>query len=123
PDLDEPHAAFDEPASDENLAGLRPFAVAFEDVLRLATDIERLGRLALHAISELKAVNAGVQRRVIAALVLVVLVEGRQRIELPPLYIRRQPLVADVLDQLVDLSVLRVDVSPLINARQKGRLP
>ena len=61
--------------------------------------------------------------RIVAALVLVVLVERGQQIELPPLRIGRQPLVADVLDQLVDLGVLRVDVRALIHARQKRRLP
>src|SRR5204862_6090890 len=113
----------DEATGDQNLTGLCSFAVAIEDVLRLAADVERLGRLALHAVSELKAVDAGVECGIEAPLLLVATVEGRQSIELPPLYVGRQPGVFHVLDQLVDLGVLGIDVSALINAWQESRLP
>jgi hypothetical protein len=45
PDLHEAHAALDQPPGDQDLPGLHAFAVAFQDVLRLAADVERLGRL------------------------------------------------------------------------------
>ena len=123
PDLHEPHAALDQPAGDQNLPGLRAVAVGFEHVLGLAADVEGLGRFALHAVGQLEAVDAGVEGRVVAALLFVLLVEGGERVELPPLGVGRQPLVADVLDQLVDLGVLRVDVGALVDAGQKRRLP
>jgi hypothetical protein len=40
-----------------------------------------------------------------------------------PLFRQRRVVVFDVLDQLLDLRVLRVDVSALVNARQKSALP
>ena len=54
----------------------------------------------------------------------VLLIELAQQIEL----LRAAPacdtnVVLDVLDQLLDFLVLRVDVGALINARQKGALP
>ena len=68
--------------------------------------------------------DAGFERRIVAALVsLCCLLSCGERVELPPLRSLRQPLVADVLDELVDLGVLRVDVRSLIDARQKRRLP
>ena len=67
-------------ASDEDLAGLRAFAVAVENVFGFASDIEGFRRLALHAIGELEAVDAGVEGRIGAALVEVPLVQGGQSI-------------------------------------------
>ena len=46
-----------------------------------------------------------------------------QQVELPALIVARQGRVADVLDQLVELGVLRVDVRALVGAGQEGRLP
>ena len=43
--------------------------------------------------------------------------------KLPPLGVFRQPAIADVFDELFDVSVLRVDVGALIHARQERGLP
>src|SRR5262245_14116150 len=50
PDLHEPHTTLNQAASNENLAGLRAFTVAFEDVLGLAADVEGLSGFLLHAV-------------------------------------------------------------------------
>ena len=49
---------------------------------------------------------AGSEGRIEAAGLLVPLVERSQHVELPPLGLGRQPLVADVYDQLVDIAEL-----------------
>ena len=46
-----------------------------------------------------------------------------QQIELAPLHRRRRMRAANVLDQLFDLRMLRIDICALINARQECRLP
>src|SRR5205814_9922936 len=96
--------------------GLRSLAIAIQNIFWLAADIKRLGRLFLHAVGQLKAMGAGVEGRVEAPLIFVVLVERGQSVELPPLYVSRQPLIADVLDELVDFGVLRIDIGSLIHA-------
>ena len=50
-------------------------------------------------------------------------VELLQEIELPPLFLAADFLVADVLDQLLDFDVLRVEVRALVDARQEPGLP
>ena len=50
-------------------------------------------------------------------------VQLTQQIELLPLFVRRNELVLDVLDQLFDFLVLSVDVGALVNSRQKCALP
>src|SRR5207247_3425630 len=42
PDLNEPHATLYEPAGNQNLTSLCPFAVAFENVFGLPADVKRL---------------------------------------------------------------------------------
>ena len=50
-------------------------------------------------------------------------VELLQQVELLPLFGQRGVIVLDVLDQLLDLGVLRIDVSALVNAGQEAGLP
>jgi hypothetical protein len=55
--------------------------------------------------------------RVAAALLMAAL--SAPGVELPPLRVAETMGVLDVLDQLVDFGVLRVDVRPLIHAGQE----
>ena len=48
---------------------------------------------------------------------------SRKQVELRPLRLRADAVIADVRDQLVDLGVLAVDVRSLENPGQKRRLP
>ena len=89
PDLHEPHAPLDQPPGDENLPGLHARAVHVADVLRLAADVERVGRFDLHAIGQLERLHAGFELRIAAALLLVQPVERLHEVELPPLLGRR----------------------------------
>ena len=65
PELHEADAAFDQPASDEELSGLDAGAVHVADVLRFAANVECLGRFGLHAETELERVDAGLQRGIV----------------------------------------------------------
>ena len=63
PDLHEPHAALDQPPGDQDLPGLQPGPYSVADVLRLAADVERLGRLGLHAEGQFERLDAGLELR------------------------------------------------------------
>ncbi len=58
-----------------------------------------------------------------ARVLLVHPIELLQQVELPSLLVPPDPLVADVLDQLLDGVVLRVDIRSLVDSRQEARLP
>ena len=88
--LHEADAALDQPAGHEALPGevvapLLADAVQLVDVLRLLVDVDRLGRGHLHAIGQLKALDAGGQLQLLRRLRQAVLVELRQQIERRPL--------------------------------------
>src|SRR5687768_15634520 len=92
-------------------------------MLRLATDVERILRIVLHAISQLEGLNAGLELRVLIVALQVPLIQLRKQIELLPLLPRTRTGVADVFDEPVELRVLCVDVCSLIRAGQKAGLP
>ena len=123
PQLHEAHAALDQPAGDEQLPGLHAGAVHVANVLRLAANVERLGRLGLHAEAELERANAGFERRIIVPGLRVASVEPFEQVELLALLRQRDAIVANVLDQLLDLRVLRVDVRAFVDAGQESGLP
>src|SRR5581483_10755785 len=58
PDLHHAHAALEETAGHEERSRLRARAVEVADRLRLLREVERLGRLELHARRELEGLDA-----------------------------------------------------------------
>jgi hypothetical protein len=92
-------------------------------VLRFTADVERLGRFHLHAIGQLERLNSRFELRLGLALGQVSGIELAEQIELAPLFVEREILVANVLDQFFQLGVLRIDVRPLEYAGQKTSLP
>ena len=124
PDLHEAHASLEQPPGDQQLpaAGtLAPYSSRIAS--RLAADVERFGRFALHAIGQFERLDAGFELRVGRSGLLMPAVELLHEVELPPLVGRRAARVADVLDQLFDLGMLGVDVRPLISPRQERGPP
>ena len=92
--------------------------------LRLAADIEGVGRFHLHAIGQLEGLHAGFElRRRRRAVARACRLSDCTQIELPPLLGRRSSNCFDVLDQLFDIVVLAIDVRALIDAGQKAGLP
>ncbi len=77
----------------------------------------------LHAIGQLERLDARFELGVVLAALLMALVELAQQIELAALLGQRQRRVLDVLDELLDLGVARVDVGALVGAGQEGGLP
>ena len=92
-------------------------------MLRLAADVERLGRLGLHAEAQLERLDAGLQRGIVLPGLQMASVEPVQQVELLALLRRCDAIVANVLDELLDRRVLGVDVRALEDARQKAGLP
>ena len=90
---------------------------------RLAADVEGIGRFGLHAEGQFEGLNAGLERGVAAARLACSALSSLQQVELPPLHPGRGMRAADVLDQLVDLSMLRIDERALKSAGQKAGLP
>src|SRR6185312_3659284 len=89
PDLDEAHAALDEPPRDENLPRLGSFSIHFADVFRLARDVERVGGVRLHAIRQFEGLDARLELRVLLVLPEMALVELLQQIKLLLLFRER----------------------------------
>ena len=56
-----------------HLPGLRAGAVHVADVLRLAADVERVGRVHLHAVGQLEGLDAGFELRIVVCRVFAVL--------------------------------------------------
>ena len=107
------------------LPGLGAGAVHVADVLRLAVDVEGVGRFGLHAVGQLERLDAGFELGVAAARL-----ERCRSLSLRSRSSCRrcsagasQAVVADVLDQLLNVGVLRVDVGALVGARQERRPP
>lgn len=82
PDLDVAHAAFEEPAGDQELAGVDPGAVHLSDVLGLARDVEGVAGFRLHAIGQLERLDAGLELGFLVATLDVVAVQFKQQVEL-----------------------------------------
>ena len=123
PDLNKAHASLDKASRDENLARLRSFAVHFADVLWFAADIECVGRIHLHAIGKFERLNTGFKLCFMLPFRGVALVQFVEQVKLRALFGHRTIIVPNMLDEPVHLRVLRVDVGPLVHARQESRLP
>ena len=123
PKLDEANASFDEASGDQKLPRLNARSVSLLHVLRFLLDVEGVGRLHLHPVSQLERMDASFQRGFVRAGLGVTAVQFLQQIELPPLLAPSDLIVADVLDQLFDLRVLGVDVRPLEDTGQERRSP
>ena len=90
PELDEAHAAFEQPPRDERLPGVNAVAVHLADRLRLFADVEGVGGIHLHAVGQFERLDAGFQPRVLLpAALLVFLVELLQQVELLALFLQR----------------------------------
>src|SRR5207302_1409829 len=110
PNLDEPDTLFQEPPANEQLPRLGARAVQVADVLRLPADIEGVGGIELHAIGQLERLDAGFELGVLLAFGQVSFVELLEQIELLPLLLERREVVANMLDELLDIGVPGVDV-------------
>ncbi len=124
PHLHEPHAALDQPPGDEHLPRLHAVAVQVEDVLRLAADVERVGRFDLHAVGQLERLDLRFELRVARALGGVLGVEclraGRAAAA-DRSRATRSLRMFSISSSTV--CVLRVDVRALIDAGQEAGLP
>ena len=74
PHLHEADAALHEPPRDQNLPRLRPFAMHLPNVFGLARNVERIGRVHLHAIREFERLDARLELRIVFALALMAFV-------------------------------------------------
>ncbi len=92
-------------------------------MLGLPLDVEGIGRVHLHSVSQFKGGNSRLQLFIINASLLMLLIEPSQQIQLSPLLCGRNRKIANVLNQIVDLSMLRIDVGPLVDTRQESALP
>ena len=92
-------------------------------MLGLFSDVERVRGVNLHAVGQLEGLNASFELAVPSAAAGMLLVQGVEQVKLLPLIRHRDGFIFDVLDQLLDFLVLRIDVSALINSRKKCALP
>ena len=122
-DLHEANAALHQPSGQQQRARLFAGTVCVDNTFGLTCHVEGFGGFRLHAKRELEGADAGLQERVVRPRFFVHLVQLRQQIELLALVGRRCRLAADVLDQLLDVSVFRVEVGALVDAGEEASLP
>ena len=106
PELHEAHAALEQPPRDQRLPAVHARRrTARRIVLRLAADVERLGRLHLHAEGQLERLDARLEPRRRSRAARCSALSVRSRSSCRRWIGRRGVRAADVLDQLVDLLV------------------
>ena len=124
-DLDEAHAALDEPTGDEALlrevaAGGIVEAVEVVRLPRLAREVERLGRGHLHAVRQLEALDAGLQGRIVAGRRPMAAVESGGERELGTLLgVGERRVAGEIRDRCAG----GVDARALEDSRQEARRP
>src|SRR5262245_27569568 len=123
PDLHETHAAFEQAPRYERLPPVYRFAVHLSNMFRLFAYVERVGRFGLHAERKFVRLNLRFDQRVFLSLFLVALVQGGEQIKLFALLLARGGIVLDVLNQALDFGLFGVNVSALIDRRQKTGRP
>ena len=105
PELDVANAAFQQAARDQGLSTVHTASVQILNVLGFMADIERFGGILLHAESQFKGLNAGIQTR-IDALVTMFFVELSEEIQLLALCRGCDLRVFNIFDQATEFLVL-----------------
>ena len=85
PGLHEADSPFHQSARDQGLPGLGAFPIHAANRLGFPTDVERLGCFQLHARGQFKGLDAGLELRVLVAILAVTFIEFPQEFELPAL--------------------------------------
>src|SRR5208283_1076660 len=101
--LDEPHSAFDQPPSHQALPPHGRVSIQLTNANRLASDVESVGRLSLHAVSQFKRLDPGLKSWVVGPLGGMTPVEVVQEVELEPLLCRGCERAMDILEQACDV--------------------
>ena len=123
PNLDEANATLNQSASDQNLSSLNTVAVHVANMLWFAADIKRVGRFRLHSERQFERLNSRFQLGISGTLFQMLLIETSKKLKLCRLFRPIDAVVADILNQLFDLGMLRVDVVSLENTGEKSTLP
>ena len=123
PDLYETHAAFEQTAGDEELAGLSGVAVHFLNVFGFFGDVEGVAGFHLHVVGEFEGVDARVEFLILGSGGKMFFVELLQQVDLFSLIVAGCVFAFDELDQFFEFGVLRVDVGALVYAGQETGLP
>ena len=123
-DLHEPDAALGQPPGHQALSGedrrggvVEPVEVARR--LRLAVDVERLGRAGLHPEGQLERLDPRGQAAIVLAARAVQLVDPPERVELLALAVGVEGRVLDVGDRVLEVG----DERPLIGGGEEARRP
>ena len=120
PDLDDAHAALDEPAGDKELFALLAGAVGGAGGFGFFGDVERVGGLGLHAEGDLVGFEARLEGGFALEILGVDLVELVDEVELAALLFWGDVTVADVLNHLLHVGGGGVDRGALERAGKEG---
>ena len=123
PDLDETHAAFDQPPGDEHLFALGAVAVELADVRGLLVHVEGVRGLGLHSEGDFVGLKTRFERGFLLQVLRVHLVQLLHVVQRAALFGGRGVLVPDVLDHLENRLRGRVDARAGVDPRKKGGLP
>ncbi len=123
PNLNEAYPTLQQPPGDHHLARLHSLAVHLPDAFWFLGEVEGIVGFHLHAICQLKRLHSRLEKTIVLAALLIALVQFAEQVKLPALFGSGGVLVADVLDQLVDLRLARVDVGRLVGSGQERGPP
>src|SRR5688500_13035307 len=107
PELNVADTPFDQSAGDQCLTSVDTGAVHLPNGFRLGRNVKSIRGVHLHPISQLKGLDAGFELGVVIALLLMFLVQLIEQIELLSLTLQRSVVAMNVLDELLDVRVLR----------------
>ena len=97
--LDEPHSAFDQASSHQALSSHGRVSIQLTNANRLTSDVEGVGRLGLHAVSQFKRLDPGLEPWVVGPMGGMTPVEVVQEVELEPLLCCCCEWAMDILEQ------------------------
>ena len=122
-DLDVSNAAFGEATRDEDLTSLNVVAIHLPRGFGFLRDIEGIGSFRLHAKGEFQGLDPGFELRIGWPLLDVEVVELLDVGELAALLVGQEKLVLQIGDEILGIRLLRVHVSALVDAGEKGAAP
>src|SRR5687768_9263200 len=122
-DLHHADAALAQSLGNQAAASKLAIPVALPRFLRLPGDVGRFRSRRLHAEGDLRGLNRSFKLRIVTLLAHVIAIHCGQQVELLALYFTGKRFVANVLNELVGVFLLRVEVGPLVNGGEKCRAP
>ena len=120
--LNHAHAAFDKATCQQTPLGVFAVTVHLERLFRFLARIKRVWNRELHAVGHFHRLNTGLQLWIMLLPLQIQLIESRQQVRLMSLVHFGQPIVLQILHNVIRLHLVNIHVGSCISTRQK-RVP